>query len=213
MKSDITIPLGNPKHSVWDEYVPIITNKNETHVYLTDVIEVAPNYNELCFKLDTASPAEIFHIHINTPGGIIDAALMLIHSIKNSKAVVIGHLSGTVASAGTIIALACDELSVAPHTAFMIHNYSGGVFGKGNELKAHQEFVDKNLNDAFRSFYEGFLTPKEMQSVIDGKDLWMNKSEVESRLADRELYRQSGANLVSDSTPSRPKRGRPKKGS
>jgi ATP-dependent protease ClpP protease subunit len=99
---------------------------------------------------------------------------MLVDAIKTSKAKVIAQISGTVASAGTIITLACDDVEVAPHTAFMIHNYSGGLVGKGHELKAHQEFVDANLNNSFTDLYKGFLTPSEIKKVIDGKDYWMN---------------------------------------
>lgn len=126
---DLDTLFPTPKTSVWDNYVPLITNKNITTVYLTDVIEAPAMYNELCYKLDTASEAEKFYIYINTPGGILDAAVMLVNSIKNTKAATIAKLSGTVASAGTLIALACNDIIVADHTAFMIHNYSGGMQG------------------------------------------------------------------------------------
>ena len=48
-------------------------------------------------------------------------------------------------------------------------------------MKAHQEFVDKNLNNAFHDYYGGFLTPQEIENVIDGKDLWLGKEEVDRR--------------------------------
>jgi len=106
--------LLKPKSGdVWDKYVPIITSKNHTEVFLTDQIDDPSEYNELCFRLKTASPAEVFTLYINTPGGIIDSAVMIIDAIKTSKAKVIAEISGTVASAGTIITLACDEVIVA----------------------------------------------------------------------------------------------------
>ena len=198
---DLFKPSSN---SPWDKYVPIITDKNTTVAYLTDSIAEPAEYNELCFKLKSASPAEVFTLIINTPGGYIDAATMIVDAIKESKAKVIAHISGTVASAGTIITLACDEVEVADHTAFMIHNYSGGVVGKGHEMKAHQEFVDANLNRSFRIFYKGFLSEDEMDDVIDGKDLWMGKEEVVSRL--KGTYQDSE---LAESKPKR--RGRPRK--
>lgn len=200
--------FATPKTTVFDNYVPMITNKHTTTVYLTDVIEAPSLYNELCYKLDNASPAEEFFIYINTPGGILDAAIMLVSSIKNTLANTTARLSGTVASAGTIIALACRHVELADHTAFMIHNYSGGLYGKGHELKAHQEFVDANLNKSFSSFYEGFLTPTEIKRVIDGKDYWMNKDEVLSRLA-----RKNGYDTSIDSEPKVSRKGRPRKDS
>lgn len=198
-------------NNVWHEYVPLITNKNITTVFLTDVIESPAIYNETCYKLDTASEAEKFYIYINTPGGILDAAIMLVNSIKKSKAHVIAKLSGTVASAGTIITLACDEVEVAPHTAFMVHNYSGGLVGKGHELKAHQEFVDANLNRSFTDLYGGFLTLTEIKQVINGKDLWMGTEEVLKRLNNRKTMVDTSIGKTNSNLEAYPKRGRPRK--
>jgi hypothetical protein len=67
----------------------------------------------------------------------------------------------------------------------MIHNYSGGMAGKGHEMKARQKFTDEHLNEAFKSFYKGFLSETEMTSVIDGTDLWMGTNEVRERWKNR----------------------------
>ena len=193
---------------IWDIYVPIVTSKNVSHVYITEPIDEPSYYNELCFLLDNATEQDTINIHINTPGGIIDSAVMIINSIKNSKANVVGHLAGTVASAGTMIALSCNSLKVANHTTFMIHNYSSsGGRGKGHELKAMQAFVDANLNSTFTATYGGFLTPKEIREVIDGKDLWMGKDEVLSRFASK-LETTLNSPSQEQVTPKR--RGRPK---
>jgi ATP-dependent protease ClpP protease subunit len=207
---DIT-KLLNPSTSVWDNYVPLISDKNSTIAYLTDSIDEPSTYNELCYKLKTASPAEVFTLVINTPGGYIDSAVMLVDAIKSSKAKVIAEISGTVASAGTVITLACDEVKIAEHTAFMIHNYSSsGISGKGHELKAYQNFTDTHLNNSFRAFYKGFLTDKEMQSVIDGQDLWMNKTEVTARIAGTWNKKTTEATEEVESSASTKPRGRPK---
>ena len=172
----------------WDWYVPIITTKNVTHAYLTEVIEDPSYYNELCYILETSTPNETIYLHLNTPGGGLDSAFMVIDAIKSAKATVTGKLAGSVCSAGTLIAMACDDIEVADHTAFMIHNYSGGLVGKGHEMKSRQEFIDASLNEAFRSFYSGFLTEDEMTEIIDGKDYWMDKSEVLARWAARKAF-------------------------
>ena len=44
---DLDTLFPTPKTSVWDNYVPLITNKNITTVYLTDVIEAPAMYNVL----------------------------------------------------------------------------------------------------------------------------------------------------------------------
>ena len=184
MKIDLTPPSSSD--NPWDRPVPLMTHKNNTDVYITETIEEPSLYNEFCALLRDASEAETVNLYLNTPGGMIDSAFMIIDAIKNSKAKVIAHLSGTVASAGTIVALSCNDLVVADHTAFMIHNYSTqGLSGKGHEVKAQQKFIDDSLNTAFEDIYKGFLTPEEMIEVIDGRDMWMGKNEILERWATR----------------------------
>lgn len=173
--------LQQSPQTEWEKVVPIISNRHHTDAYLTDGIEEPASYNELCHILKTAVRGDTITLHINTPGGMVDSAFMINDAIKASKATVTAHLTGTVASAGTLIALSCDKLVVSDHLSFMIHNYSAGMMGKGHEMKARQEFMDSSLNEAFKAFYNGFLSEEEMDSVIDGKDLWMGTSEVIER--------------------------------
>lgn len=122
---------SDDKNSPFDDYVPIIQSKDgrTTTVYLTDGISYPSEYNKLCYILDNAKSGDTVTLHINNGGGYNDSAFQIINSMKHSKAHIIGKLSGTVASASTIISLCCHELIVADYTAFMVHNYSGGVVG------------------------------------------------------------------------------------
>lgn len=185
----ITIEHPRPKYTVWDNLVPIVATEKGFAAYLTSEIDGPDTYNELCHKLLTAHEDEVVELYVNTPGGIIDSAFMIVNAIKNSKAKVIAKLSGTVASAGTIITLACDDIEVANHTAFMIHNYSGGLKGKGGELKAYQKFSEKALENAFTDLYAGFLTNDEITDVIEDKDMWFGKDEVLERWKNKVQYK------------------------
>lgn len=190
MPQEVLFELPRDVTRIWDLNVPIIEDKKTktTTAFITEVIQDPHVYNELCYLLISAKPDWTFNLIINTPGGVVDSALMIVDAISNSPATVIGHLTGTVASAGTIISMMCDDLVVAPHISFMIHNYSGGMMGKGHEMKARQKFTDDQLNAAFMSFYSGFLTKKEMTSVLEGADLWMSSQEIEDRWAKRVSY-------------------------
>ena len=188
--SEISFELPRDATRIWDLNVPVVVDKENKNikVYLTGAIEEPYVYNEMCYLLDTAASDYTVDIYLNTPGGIIDSAFMIANAINKSKAKVVGHLSGTVASAGTLISMACDELQLTPHLSFMIHNYSGGMAGKGHEMKARQKFTDDHLNDAFKSFYSGFLSEDEMDKVIEGTDLWMGTEEVTERWTNRIDY-------------------------
>ena len=166
---------------IWDLYVPYVKSTNQLDVYINTSIDEPSCYSEICYILSTLTEDETVYFHINTPGGILDSAFQLVDAIKGCRATTVAQLTGTVASAGTIIALSCDKLIVAEHTSFMIHNYSSNAYGKGNELKARQEHIDKSTNDAFKEFYSGFLTDKEVKEVINGKDIWLTADEVRMR--------------------------------
>ena len=177
--------ITDPEFLQWQKHAPIVTEDKTTFVYLNDEIESPGMYNELVHKLYTATPDDTFVFVINNGGGIVNSAVMIVDAMKRTAATVNCLISGFAASSATIIALAADNLEIAEHSAFMVHNYSGGAYGKGHELKAQQEFMDTSLNKAFSVYYKGFLTDKEMEKVIDGKDMWMEPDEVRERWENR----------------------------
>lgn len=128
---DIIYELPKNATRIWDLPVPIIadTANRTIKIYIRDTIDEPYNYNEMCYLLETAKKDTVVDLYLNTPGGIIDTAFMLADAVQRSKAKVTAHLSGTVASAGTILTMVCDNIIVAPHLSFMIHNYSGGMQG------------------------------------------------------------------------------------
>jgi len=199
MNFDFELPKDATR--VWELPVPYITTEDETHAYITEEIRSPSEYDEFCFLLRSASKGHIFHLHINTPGGIVDSALAITAAMRSSEAHIIGHLTGTVASAGTMISMACNELIVEPHISFLIHNYSGGIHGKGGELKARQAHDEQVLKSVFEDFYTGFLTDDEILEVIEDKDMWMGTEEVINRWNNKQSVKAPK------------KRGRPKKNS
>jgi ATP-dependent protease ClpP protease subunit len=168
--------------SEWDKCVPIVAKGKIITAYLMGEIYETEEYNELCYTLENTEAEEV-RLVMNNGGGLMHSMLTIRESIRKSNAVVTAVLSGTVASAATMIALACDNIEVAPHTAFMIHSSSGGISGKSHETKAYMDFSDKNTKEIFDNVYKGFLTQEEIDKVLDGKDMWLNKAEVEERFA------------------------------
>ena len=169
------------KTTIWDEFVPIKQSKETIDIYLTDNIEQPSNYNQLVYVISNAEPYQDINLYINNNGGYIDSALYILDAMKKTKATVTAHLSGTVASASTIIALSCDKIVCAKYLSFMVHNYSSGISGKGHEMKAYQNFTDRELNRAFKEIYKDFLSEEEMEKVLEGTDLWLNEQEVTER--------------------------------
>ena len=190
----MSIQIPKTPERIWELPVPILREGNLIRAYLTDGISAPFDYNELCYALETATADDTVRLYINTPGGDLDTASMLMDAITNSPATVIGHLSGSVMSAGTMIALHCDELVVTKHLDFMVHTYSTSVQGKGSDLKSFQDHMDKAIKALVTETYTGFLTKAELNRVVRGEELWLNSAEVVRRWELRKAYLQEAAN-------------------
>ncbi len=184
MESIVINSDGNEKKrcSVWDNEVPIKIVDGGAHAYIMREIDEPRDYNELYhLAIYNLTSKDTLHLHLNTPGGRIDAALQICDALKRTKAKVIVYLSGSTYSAGTLITMCADELYVAEYTDFMVHTYSTEVSGKGHEMKSRQEFSDKETSLLIHTMYKHFLTEEEIEKVIEGKDFWFNKCEVLER--------------------------------
>lgn len=168
--------------SEWDKQIPIVSKGKVVTVFLNDEIYEPGAYNELCYTLENTS-ADSVRMYMNNGGGQLDSMLSIIASMERCGCEITGVLSGTVASAATMIALKCDKLEVADHTSWLTHYYSGGTGGKGNEIKAKHDFESIEIPKLFKQIHKDFLTPSEITRVIDGKDIWLNKDQILERFA------------------------------
>ena len=169
--------------SEWDKCVPIVVKGDVVTVYMNEEVYEVDTYNELCYMLEHTKARQV-RLCMNNGGGQMDTMKSLLHSMSKCQAEIVGVLSGTVASAATMIALHCDKLEIADYTSWLTHYYSGGSGGgKGNEIKAQHDFETVEIPRMFKQIHKGFLTPIEINRVIDGKDIWLNKEQVLERFA------------------------------
>lgn len=169
---------------VWDDYVPIAKDEdsNVTHIYLYDGIHAPGTYAEMCHTLRTATAKDRIHLHINNGGGYEASADSVVDAIHACRAPVIAHLSGLVASAATVITMACDDIVVSPNVNFMIHESSfEGMGGKFSDLKSFQSFYAKHTVECSKRTYGGFLTDDEIEAVHKGQEMWMGRDEILER--------------------------------
>lgn len=153
--------------------------------YLSGEIESSENYIQWFDIIRHAGETDVIKIYINSPGGDVMTAIQFMRVLQETSANVVVSVEGICASASTMIMLSGESFEISEHTIFMIHNYSGGVFGKGGEmldqLKHERNWSEKLL----RNIYAGFLTDVEITSVLENKDIWMDGTEVISRLKKR----------------------------
>jgi ATP-dependent Clp protease, protease subunit len=161
------------------------TTKHAVHIhefYVSGEIESPEDYIEWFDIIRSAGPNDVLKFYINSPGGDLFTAIQFMRVLDETEANIVVSVEGACMSAATLIFLCGESFEVSEHSMFMFHNYSSGVQGKGGEMYdrlAHEKVWSEKL---LRDVYSDFLTEKEITSVLDNKDIWMDGEEVVKRL-------------------------------
>lgn len=158
--------------------VPLATKYS---VNINEVVE-PEYYSDLFYQLENCTENDVFEVVINSLGGNESTAIQLYNAIQACPGTVIGRISGYCCSAGTIVFLACHTWVIPSNSKVMIHSSSGGMVGKSHETKAMAEFESGWIKSFFSSVYKGFLTDKEIDEVLAGKDMWFTGEDTIKRI-------------------------------
>ena len=150
--------------------------------YLSGTITGPEDYIEWFNTIRSAGPQDEVKIYINSSGGDLNCALQFMRVLSETQATVICSVEGCCMSAATMIFLCADVFEVTPHSLFMFHNYSGGIFGKGGEIYDQAVFEREWSKQFLQHIYKNFLTNKEIDSLLENKDLWLHSQEVSNRV-------------------------------
>ena len=167
---------------LYKDYMRAQVNVITYHFYIHGEIGDSDEYVDLLDTLYTAGETDIIMIHLNTPGGYLNTAVEIIHAIAQCKATVITCADGQVASAGSLIFFAGHTFLIGEFCEVMLHDGSGGNIGKINENLKSAEFTAQRLSHIYHTVYGRFFEHSEVEAVLDGKDLYLNSTEVEMLL-------------------------------
>lgn len=177
MKKSFLLPQRKPYQHYEHTY-----QVQHVHFYLSEDVGAPEEYTDMVHRINTATENDTVFIHLNTPGGRLDTGVQLINAMQNSEAHIVTILESEAFSLGTLIFLAGDELVVNDHCMIMIHNFKGGVVGKGHEQLSQLEATIKWFSELAREIYIPFLTEDEFERVLKGEDLYMHSAEIRERI-------------------------------
>ena len=125
----------------------LIEASGDAALYLYDVI-VSDDYwggisAEKFVKELNALDAPTIHLRINSPGGEVFAARAIEAAIRNHPARIVAQVDGYAASAASFVAVACDEVEIAPGGFFMIHKAWTFTAGNADDLLHTAEMLEK----------------------------------------------------------------------
>ncbi len=151
-------------------------------VPLDENIREAKYYRTVLQGIESLGEGDLVILNINSYGGQLDGAISIINAVENTDADVCANIEGVAASAASLIALAAPSISVSPYATMMVHSATFGAFGKQSDVISHASFVDKQVRGLMHKVYKDFLTDKELEEVIMGKEFWFDAEEIIRRL-------------------------------
>lgn len=139
-------------------------------------------YRQIVEELGGLTEEDSVQIKINSGGGDLFGLVALLEAIRMCDANVLAIITGSAHSAASMLALSCPNVAVTPTAHMLVHFVSFGSGGKSQDVVQHVTHIKGYAEKLFRSIYKDFLTEKEMQEVIEGKELWFGAEEIERRL-------------------------------
>lgn len=169
--------MENNTTRVWDTTY----SYSEIHIHLNDEITHCNDYNYELQAIYSANENDTVYLHLCTGGGSLWTACQFRSALTACKATTVAVVEGPCHSAGSMLALCCDDMIVNDTAYMLIHNYSGGDFGKGKELVESVLQGDAWLENVFNKVYKDFLSPEEIAHVRNDHDLHFFSDEIVSR--------------------------------
>jgi ATP-dependent protease ClpP protease subunit len=158
-------------------------------VHLDEAFKEPSYYRAIVDRLSNCTSNDQVTFYVSSKGGHLDGLVSLMHAVKYTEANVTCIIVGEALSAGSMFALSCPNIAVSDNATMMVHHVSFGSVGKAADVHAQTQFTLKFCEDLFKSIYQGFLTPSEIEQCLTGKELWFDSKEIIRRLEIREKFR------------------------
>lgn len=160
----------------------------EATLYIYDEIDAfwGIGAKDVIAALAQVADAPVLHLRINSPGGDVFEGQAIQEAIRRFAGKTIAHVDSLAASAASSIALAADEVEIAPGAFFMIHNASAIAWGDKVEMRAMADLLEKVEGPIVQGYMDKTgKTQEEIVAWMDAETWFTGAEAVEHGFADR----------------------------
>lgn len=155
----------------------LLHHDNNIWFYADIDVETCLQLNALLKKIDKkiAHQSEpIIHLHINSYGGSVLAALATIDTMRTLKSKVYTYVDGGAASAATLISCMGSKRIIGEYSYMLIHQVRGESGGKLEEME--DEIINtRQFMQMIKTLYKKHTKLKEKQmDALLKSDLWID---------------------------------------
>lgn len=129
-------------------------------------------WNKIIDTLQEASYEDVLELHISGPGGVVREGMELYHIIDSKFRGRTTAFLNYGYSMNALVFLFADQRIIYDASDFMLHSYSGGTYGKRDDMLTQINHTDKHLRRFTDKILEPYLTKKEIKAMNAGKDFW-----------------------------------------
>ena len=162
-------------------------------VYLYDVIGWPfIEAQDLLYQIPTT--AKTINVHINSPGGDVFEGMAIYNFLTGHRATVNITVDALAASSASLVAMAGQDVKMAPASFVMIHNPWTMMAGDAEDLRKEADLLDK-ISGVFADAYAA-RTGRSRQEMLDlmQAETWYTADEaIEAKLATGTVGDQGGA--------------------
>ena len=166
--------------------IPIQVNSHL--IFIDDDIGDPSMYRDVIHCLATCNENDSVNFLINSNGGRTDSIWQIIEAMKGCRGDVAATVIGSAYSAASMLACMAPECYIADSAEFMLHTAHYGSIGTVPNVKGQTDFATKQINRLLDICYAGFLTPKELEELKNGREWWFDADEARERMLKRQLY-------------------------
>jgi ATP-dependent Clp protease protease subunit len=154
-------------------------DNGEASLYIYDVIDAYWGVSAVSVidALAQIGDATTLNVYLNTPGGDVFEGRAIMAAIQRFNGKSIAHVDSLCASAGTSIALSCDEVEMSEGALFMIHNASGMAWGDKTAMRETANLLEKVEGSIITDYTTKTGKSSEEIAAMMEAETWMTAKE------------------------------------
>ena len=139
--------------------------------------EITPeSLHDLLYGTEDTLPEDV-HIRLNSYGGSCNAAVRMFDDIRAYPGNVMITISGTAASAATVVAMAADRLEMTPGSLFMIHDPSTVAYGNERDMDEAKAVLRACKESILNMYGTRIRVSREDAADMMSATSWMDANE------------------------------------
>lgn len=135
-------------------------------------------------QLNALGPVATLNVKINSPGGDVFEGNAIYNALKAHQAKVVVSIDSLAASAASMIAMAGDEITIAPTAMVMIHNARGIAAGEASDHRALADVLDKVSAQMGVAYARSGKSADEIAAIMDAETWYTAQEAVDAGFCD-----------------------------